>query len=507
VQPALATPAAVAHGIPGRLVVRATLIAAAAAAAGIGWLALAARAAADAQEPNAFPVGTLGTSMNTSLALVATSLTLGAGAGIVLAAVGALAERSRTGLPWLTWLVRLSGRLLRTPWVLLSPALLPVFVVFALAAQDRVGAARTVIATGGVPTSAVALLVLAGAPAILVAGATLDPLRQGWSAALPGFVLAALGRGLVAIASVLTMVQTVFGLPVLKMTGGVPRVDAGQVIDLLVVIAIAGFVLILAGDAVRQLAPAAGAGRLARPARSALLSRPQRAWLGCALALSAALPVAVLGAARAQDVGPTGIQSSVQLLPQTLLGSMATAVQVALVAALVGGAWGAIAGLVARRGPGGDGAADLLLAPAWLLALVPLLPAVALVAAPGRLAERALQLPLPQALDLLLLCRVALVVRELRVWRDLRPVALLQGAGGVFLVSLGVAFVAAAGFDTLALGQSADVFQVPLWAGAHDPALRLALVTAGAWAMACLAAGRALLGPVHREQDWFRLEA
>ena len=487
---------AITPGRSRRLAVRAVLIAVALAASGLAWLVLAARAQADAQEPNAFAVGTLGNTLKSSLELTALALALGTMIGVAVAATGAGIERARSTRPALTAAAHATGRLLRTPWVALSPALLPVLVVLAATVRDGVGSRPPLVSGPSVLSTAVGAFVLAGIPAVLVAGSV--GVRAGSPSAYLGSLLVGMGRGLVGIASVLTLVEAAFGLPVLSVQGGVWRVGSAQVIDVLVVIALCGLASIVAGDGLRgpSMSPAPSAAR-------ERLTSVQRGWIVLVLSLCAAVPLGIFAAAQADSSRASGGLTPTQVILGTFDGSILSALQIALGATIVGVAWGAVGGLA--RTWHGDNVADLLLAPAWLMALVPLLPAVLLVSAVP--AGRALTLPLPEALVLLLLCRAALVARELRLWANPKPRALLQAAAGIFLVCVGVAFVAGIGLDSLAVGQNADVLGLSLSAPAHDPALRLALAAAGIWAFACIASGRALLRPVHRDADWFRLEA
>jgi peptide/nickel transport system permease protein len=199
------------------------------------------------------------------------------------------------------------------------------------------------------------------------------------------------------------------------------------------------------------------------------------------------------------------------LLAQLMIGyrtSLGLALGAALLAAVVGGAWGALAALVAGGGEIGGTLADVLVAPAWVIAVLPLLPAVVL------LRLRAPGLAIAVAIGLALLARLALAVRDLAP-PDLTPATLARGAAGAFLLCLGVAFVAATGADAIGIGTTPPTASLGRLLGDAIPRLFeggagmvawvawLSLLTAGP----CLLAAWSLLRPFNRGQALGRLLA
>jgi len=199
------------------------------------------------------------------------------------------------------------------------------------------------------------------------------------------------------------------------------------------------------------------------------------------------------------------------LLVMLLMGyrnSLGLAVVAALLAAMVGGAWGAAAAFVAPRDGSGGVLADVMVAPAWVLAVVPLLPAVIVLRAglPGLAAVFAISLGL--------LARLALAVRDLGP-TDLTSDTLLRAGTGAFLLCLGAALVVGTGVDAVGMGVPPPTaslgrlladslpFLHSLGGGTVAGVILLSVLTAGP----CFVAGWTLLRPFNRGQIWGRLLA
>jgi hypothetical protein len=147
-----------------------------------------------------------------------------------------------------------------------------------------------------------------------------------------------------------------------------------------------------------------------------------------------------------------------------------------------------------------------MVAPAWVLAVVPLLPALAVLRAgvPGLAAV--------VAIGLGLLARLALAVRDLEP-PALTPATLLRAGVGVFLLCLGAAFVVGTGADALGVGiqppnpslgrvlGDTTAFLLELGGGTVAWVALLSVLTAGP----CFIAAWTLLRPFNRGQAWGRL--
>ena len=190
-------------------------------------------------------------------------------------------------------------------------------------------------------------------------------------------------------------------------------------------------------------------------------------------------------------------------------GSLGLALGAALLAVVVGGAWGAAAAWVAARTWSGGILADVLVAPAWVLAAMPLLPAVVVLRAGVP------ELAVAIAIGLALLARLALAVRDLEP-PDLTPATLLRAGAGVFLLCAGAAFVVGTGVDALSMGASPPNPSLGLLLGETTAQLLLhsgagtvvwvallSILTAGP----CLLAAWTLLRPYNSGQAWGRLFA
>lgn len=140
--------------------------------------------------------------------------------------------------------------------------------------------------------------------------------------------------------------------------------------------------------------------------------------------------------------------------------------------------------------------------------MLPLLPAVVLL----RVREPGLAIAVVIAVGLL--ARLALSVRDLAP-PDRTPATLLRAAAGVFLLCLGVAFVAGTGADAIGVGTRPPTASLGLLLG---EAIQQAVGGAGgtvawvAWlsvltAGPCLFAAWSLLRPFNRGEAWGRLLA
>jgi ABC-type dipeptide/oligopeptide/nickel transport system permease subunit len=492
-----------------QLAVRGSLLLAAFAGAFAAWQALPARAPG---RPSGLPAGELAAAAGWSLGVLAAAVAVGTLAGLVLGALGALADQAERRRPWTAGIVKAAGRLAQMPWVALSPATLAILLAL------RVG-------VGGGATPAVLLVTLVGLPATMVAAAVYDQVRRNAWRAATGAALAALGRALVAAAGALLVTEPFVNAPgvgrllfdVLVRGGGL-----GPLAAALLVIALAGSAAALVGDALTALwSPRAALAR-SEPAA-------QRAWLTVTLALLALPALLFLVSQVAAASGPPRLDFTALEAPPSLSHPLGTdrlgrdvlglgllglrssfrdALTAAVLAAACGSAWGGAAAFVARFGRPGAVVADVLVAPAWTVALVPLLPAVAILAAGG---SRQVFVP---ALAVALVARVALGVRDMGE-TGTSPALQARASVGMLLLCLGVALVAGVGLDAIGVGGRPP-----------EPTLGLVLadgisqstgsdggaVASAAWLCAlcagpCLWAGWTLLRPFRRAQAWARLTA
>jgi ABC-type dipeptide/oligopeptide/nickel transport system permease subunit len=486
-----------------RLAVRACLLLVAFAIAIVAWPAFLGRAGAAGP---ALAPDRIGAALGWSLGVLTTSLVLAAVAGLLGGAVGGLVDRLEPDQPWTAGVVKLAGRAVQVPWVALSPAVLAALLA------SRLGSPAT--------APVVLLLTLAGLPAILAAAAAYDLVRRGaWLAgACAG--LAALGRGLVAAASGMAVAEPVVGAPGLGrlLDVAAARGAAVQLAVPFLVLALAGSLAALLGDGLTALwSPAPDL----EPADEAAA----RGWMGLALA-GLALPLLLLVAALVAGAGgpPRVDFSALQAAPSGAhplgtdrlgrdllalglagLGASIRESAAATALAVAGGlVWGGCALLVARlRGLAGDVGADLVVAPARVLALMPLLPAVVLLAGSG---IRGALLP---GLGLGLAARLALGLRDLGLREVVAGAAgpaplLARAAAGLLLLCLGVAFVAHVGLG--AAGVAGRPPEPSLGALVGDPSgLAAAAWLCALFAAPCVLAGWALLRPFRRAQAWARL--
>jgi peptide/nickel transport system permease protein len=450
---------------------------------------------------------TVGTVLGPSLELLLIAMVVAAVAGAAGAGIGALADRLEVREPWASGLIKLIARLAELPWIAASP--------FVLALSFAV-----------LPTSpgagVVAVFVLAGLPAALMAAAAYDRLRQGDRTGATAAALAGLGRGLVAAAGSLVLVETVLNRPglgrLLVQSAFVRSMDPQLVVTFLV-IGLVGSLLAVIGEGAPTLPP--------EPAPAE--PPAQRVWL-LTTAASLALPLLllVISFAMAPTVpAPIDIASAGQppsaahplgtdqlgrdLLTFMMAGyrtSLALAFGAAAIAVIGGGLWGVLGLWLARGRASGAILADVVVAPAWVLAVLSLIPAVVLM----RLANPSTAVSV--ALGIALIARLALAIRDLGP-ADLTLSSLRRAAAGAFLMCFGVAFVAGVGVDALGLGTNPPEPSLGLLL---VPALNGLFVTGAApvrWdllvgilaAGPCLMAGWTLLRPFRRAQAWGRLSA
>jgi peptide/nickel transport system permease protein len=500
------TSGAAAGGPLLQLGVRAVLLVAASGAALVAWQALPAPAARAAARAAGAPDFTAG--LDWSLGLLAASTSLAAAVGLLAGAVGAAAGAIEPDRPLAATALRAASWLARAPVAALPPA------VLALLLGLRLG-------SGQASAPVEAMLAVAGLPAVLVAAAASEQVGRGAWLAGAAAGLAALGRGLVVAAGALVVVEPIVGAPGLGAVAGAELAGGGgfgPAMRALLLVTLAGALAAALGDALTaRWAPPGDDGEAGEPPARAGL------WLGvAAMTVPAALLVAALlapGDATRVDfaalatapsadhpLGTDGLGRDVLALGLAgLRASVPEALAAAALAAAVGCAWGGAAALVARLGRGAATLADALVAPAWVVALVPLLPAVLLLGAGG---GRRLLAP---ALAVALLARVALAVRDLAGAGAAGPSPALvaRAAAGMLLLCAGVAFAADVGLDAARLAQApagptlgrvlAEATAGP--GGAGVAASWLCALVAGP----CLFAGWTLLRPFRRAQAWARL--
>jgi peptide/nickel transport system permease protein len=443
----------------------------------------------------------VGGALGTSLGPLVLGLILGAAAGVAVAVAGALADRLEAQRPETGVLLKLAGRLAGLPWLAVTPFALAVAWVLPFG-------------LGAGSTTVLEVVVVGGVVAALVAGAAYDPLRRNDAPAAALAAAAGAGRGVLAGISALVLVETVAdrpGLGRLLIEALLTRFTGGGLVAVLLVLGLVGSSLSLVGD----VAPAPGVGE-EEPAS-------QRWWrLGSVATLGVPVLLLLFSFAVARDATPRfDLGSSLtppsllhplgtdqlgrDLLGQLLVGyrtSLALALGATLLAVVVGGAWGALA---ARSG---GALGDVIVAPAWVIALVPLVPALIL------LRFRAPSTAIAVLIGLGLLARLALAVRDLAP-PDLARDALPRAAAGVFLLCLGVAFVVGTGADAIGVG---TLPPTPSLGTVLGESIELAAGNVGGtifWVAAfsvltagpCFFAAWSLLRPLNRGQAWGRLLA
>jgi hypothetical protein len=229
----------------------------------------------------------------------------------------------------------------------------------------------------------------------------------------------------------------------------------------------------------------------------------------CALGLPLVLLLAALPATTpAVAVAPAGGDLTGRLLVG-LRTTVAIAFGAALLATLAGGAWG-LAAAAARRAANGASrvAGELVAASAWILALMPAVPAVLLLVLATRGQPSTVLL-----LALVLAPRLALGAQD--VLAEALPArTMLRAAAGTLLLCLGLAVVLQVGTGALGLGPFPPAISLGGLAGENLNVFAsgnlgwvalLTMATAGP----CLSAGWTLLRPFRagRARAWAILEA
>lgn len=490
-----------------RVLVRAVLLVVAFVVALVVWLSLTADRSSGVRTLPLRRVPDVGAALGASLGPLLLAVLLGAAAGVALAIAGALADRLEDDEPWAGTALKLLGRLAELPWLTISP--------FALAAWWVIA-----FGIGAGSTAAAEVVVIGGLVAALVTGAAYDPLRRRDTAGAALAAVGGAGRGLVAGTGALVLMEAVSnrpGLGRLLVESVLLRLPAGALIVTLLVIGLIGSLLSLAGDlTARRWEEAAEppVQRWWRLATLATLTMPVLVLLVSFAVAHDATPHFDIGSSllAPSPAHPLGTdQLGQDLLGQLMLGyrtSLGVALGAALLAVVVGGAWGAAAAWTALGEQDRGALADVLVAPAWVIAVLPLLPAVVLL----RVGSPSLAVAV--ALGAGLLARLALAIRDLEP-PDLTPATLLQAAGGLFLLCLGVAFVAGVGVDAIGLGTPPPTASFGRLLGDAVPRLLqggggivawvawLSVLTAGP----CFLAAWTLLRPFSRGQAWGRLLA
>jgi peptide/nickel transport system permease protein len=451
------------------------------------------------------PAPDVGGALGPSLGPLVLALILGTAVGVALAVAGALADRQEAGRPGAGASLAMVGQLAELPWIAITP--------FALALPWAIG-----FGIGAGSVGVLEVIVVGGLVATLVANAVHDPLRRGDHAHAVLSAVGGVGRGVLAGISALVLIEAATnrpGLGRLLLETVITRfVNIGRIVLALLVIGLVGSLLSLAGDG--------GPGGALDGPRMGRWPLAMLAGLGLpVLLLLVSFAVAPGAAPRFDLASAEAPPSAAHLLGTNQLGqdllvmlvmgyrnSLGLAVGAALLAAVVGGAWGAAAAFVAPRDGSGGALADVVVAPAWVLAVVPLLPAVIVLRAglPGLAAVFAISLGL--------LARLALAVRDLEA-PDLTSDTLLRAGTGVFLLCLGAALVVGTGVDALGMGVPPPTASLGRLLADSMPFLRslgggtvagvvlLSVLTAGP----CFLAGWALLRPFNRGQIWGRLLA
>jgi peptide/nickel transport system permease protein len=491
-----------------RVLFRAGLLVVAFVIALVVWQALAASRVFPARPLPFSP--DVGAALGTSLGPLVLALVLGAAAGVAIGVAGALADRLEVDEPWAGAGLKLAGRLVELPWLAISPFVFAAWWVIAFGIGAGAAAALEVVVIGGLV-------------ATLVAAAAYDPLRQGDGAGAALAALGAVGRGLLVGTGALVLIEGVSnraGLGRLLIESVLVRFPGGPLVTALLVIGLLGSLLSLGGTLTTR----------PRVGREAADEPPAQRWWVLATLATLALPVLVLlvSFAVARDATPHfDIGSSLvppspahplgtdqlgqDLLGQLMIGyrtSLGLALGAALVAVVVGGSWGTAAAWTALGEQGRGALADVFIAPAWIIAVLPLLPAAILLRAGSP------DLAVAVALGVVLLARLALAVRDLEP-PDLMPATLLRAAGGLFLLCVGVAFVAGVGLDAIGVGTAPPTASFGRLLGEAVPQLLqggggmlawvawLSVLTAGP----CFLAAWTLLRPFNRGQTWGQLLA
>jgi hypothetical protein len=344
---------------------------------------------------------------------------------------------------------------------------------------------------------------------VLVAAAAQDRWRRsewlgGWLAGL-----AAAGRALPVLLGGLLLVEAAVdwaGLGRLMLQAAELRVaPPTSIVVILLTLALAGQLAGAAGDVLARELPDATAtpDPPGRTARAGLVASV------CALGLPLVLLLAALPATTpAVAVAPAGGDLTGRLLVG-LRTTVAIAFGAALLATLAGGAWG-LAAAAARRAANGASrvAGELVAASAWILALMPAVPAVLLLVLATRGQPSTVLL-----LALVLAPRLALGAQD--VLAEALPArTMLRAAAGTLLLCLGLAVVLQVGTGALGLGPFPPAISLGGLAGENLNVFAsgnlgwvalLTMATAGP----CLSAGWTLLRPFRagRARAWAILEA
>jgi peptide/nickel transport system permease protein len=452
------------------------------------------------------PAPDVGGALGPSLGPLALALILGTAVGVALAVAGALVDRMDVGKPGAGAFLKVVGQLAELPWIAITP--------FALALPWAIS-----FGIGAGSVGVLEVIVVGGLVATLVANAVYDPLRRGDHVHAVLSAVGGVGRGVLAGIGALVLIEAATNRPglgrlLLETVITTRFVNIGPIVLALLVIGLVGSLLSLAGD--RGPVGALDGPRVGRWPLATLagLGLPVVLLLASFAVAPGATPRFDLASALAPPslAHPLGTnQLGQDLLVLLMMGyrnSLGLAVGAALLAAVVGGAWGAAAAFVAPRDGIGGTLADVMVAPAWVLAVMPLLPAVIVLRAgvPGLAAVFAISLGL--------LTRLALTVRDLEP-PDLTPDTLLRAGAGVFLLCLGAALVVGTGVDALGLGvppptaslgrllADAMPFLRSLGGGTVAGVVLLSVLTAGP----CFLAGWTLLRSFNRGQGWGRLLA
>jgi peptide/nickel transport system permease protein len=451
-----------------------------------------------------FPAPNVGAALGPTLVPLVLALLLGAAAGMALAIFGAWADRPDAGQQGAGSVLEVVGRLAELPWVAISP-FVPALVWVVL------------FGIGAGSVGVLEVLVAGGLIATLVANAAYDPLRRGDHVRAALAALGGAGCGVLVGIGALVVIEVAANRPglgrlLMQTIIGAGFLTIGPIVVAMLVLGLAGSLLSLAGDAGRVRA--AGEPPMERwpLATLALLGLP-------VLLLVISFGVAPGGVPRFDIAGAMAPPSPAHLLGTNQLGqdllavlmtgyrgSLGLALGSALLAVVVGGAWGAAAARVAARTWSGGVLADVLVAPGWVLATMPLLPAVVVLRA--GLPDLAVAV----AIGVGLLARLALAVRDLEP-PDLTPATLVRAGAGVFLLCAGVAFVVGTGVDALGVGTPppspslgrllGDSAALVLQSGAGTVVwvALFSILTAGP----CLFVAWTLLRPFNRGQAWGRL--
>ncbi|MBC8162641.1 MAG: hypothetical protein H7Z42_15625 [Roseiflexaceae bacterium] len=376
------------------------------------------------------------------------------------------------------------------------------------------------------------LFTLVGLPATLVASAAYEywyrgARRSGWYSLLAG-----LGRGIVAAVAAVLVVESLFRIPGV----GTLAVSSVLQLDIPVFSGIIQLALFVAADGLAVTALGDGFARLTAPADRAAESadqptashRREAVWLALALAsllIPLVMLVLTLGVSSEGALQPQIGQSTVPSLEapfgrdqlgrntftRMLIGlrqALLTAALAAGLALVPGVLWGFLVAALARwRGALGESLADLLLLPALVITVFPLLIAA--------IALRVLFLGIGEGITLvvlwvgLLLPRVALAARD--VWHDHQRWdrrLVLRSAAGLFLFAVGAVTTTGFTLDAFGLGvlppnpSLGGIMQEQVLLLSPDAALSIlgTLLLTLAVSGPCFFAGWILLRPLRRAQ-------